>query len=76
MRLMNVRPYGVGEKNNPKVIGTAGCFLDRAAGGTFLPYFRRDRPRFATSSEIAAGNRSADNFELESIESEGRLFVG
>ena len=23
-----------------------------------------DRPRFATSSEIAAGNRSADNFEL------------
>jgi hypothetical protein len=27
-----------------------------------------DRPRFATSSEITAGNRSADNFELEAIE--------
>ena len=27
-----------------------------------------DKPRFASSSEIAAGNRSADNFELKSIE--------
>jgi hypothetical protein len=30
-----------------------------------------------TGSEIAAGNKSADNFELKSIEqNDGRLFVG
>src|SRR5262249_46212797 len=45
MPLTNVRPYGVGEKRTtPKVIGTAGCFLD-GLGELFaiFPAFHRGR---------------------------------
>jgi hypothetical protein len=42
MRLTNVRPYGVREKNNPKNQWNGRLFFRPSCRGNFSPYFRRE----------------------------------